>query len=48
MKLTPIGTIRSAFSRATGTPIQPHRAAGAVGSVEIFSPFVEGCELFHN
>jgi tRNA (adenine37-N6)-methyltransferase len=42
MKLTPIGTIRSAFSRATGTPIQPYRAAGAVGSVEIFSPFVEG------
>jgi tRNA-Thr(GGU) m(6)t(6)A37 methyltransferase TsaA len=42
MMLFPIGTIRTPFPRATGTPIQPYRAAGAVGSVEIFQPFVEG------
>jgi tRNA-Thr(GGU) m(6)t(6)A37 methyltransferase TsaA len=42
MKLTPIGRIRSAFTHATGTPIQPYRAAGSVGSVEIFHPFVAG------
>ena len=42
MNLTPIGTIRSAFPQAAGTPIQPYRARGSVGSVEIFTPFVEG------
>lgn len=42
MKLTPIGVVRSAFPRAAGTPIQPYRAAGSVGSVEIFRPFVAG------
>jgi tRNA-Thr(GGU) m(6)t(6)A37 methyltransferase TsaA len=42
MELTPIGTIRTSFARATGTPIQPYRAAGSTGRVEIFHPFVEG------
>jgi tRNA-Thr(GGU) m(6)t(6)A37 methyltransferase TsaA len=44
MPLTAIGTIRSAFRRATGAPIQPYRAAGSVGSVEIFAPFVDGLQ----
>jgi tRNA-Thr(GGU) m(6)t(6)A37 methyltransferase TsaA len=42
MNLIPIGTIHTAFSRATGTPIQPYRAGGSLGSVEIFHPFVDG------
>ncbi|MFY9781260.1 MAG: tRNA (N6-threonylcarbamoyladenosine(37)-N6)-methyltransferase TrmO [Candidatus Baltobacteraceae bacterium] len=42
MHLTPIGTIRTPFRQATGTPIQPVRAAGTLGTVEIFAPFVAG------
>ena len=42
MQLNPIGTIHTAFRQATGTPIQPVRAAGARGTVEVFAPFVAG------
>jgi tRNA-Thr(GGU) m(6)t(6)A37 methyltransferase TsaA len=42
VELTAIGTIRTAFVQATGTPIQPYRARGSTGTVEIFAPYVEG------
>ena len=42
MHLTPIGTIRTPFRQATGTPIQPVRAAGTHGTVELFTPIVAG------
>jgi tRNA (Thr-GGU) A37 N-methylase len=31
VRLTPIGTIRTAFPQAAGTPIQPYRARGTSG-----------------
>ncbi len=42
MNLRAIGTVHTPFRQATGTPIQPVRAAGTHGTVEIFAPFVEG------
>jgi tRNA-Thr(GGU) m(6)t(6)A37 methyltransferase TsaA len=42
VNLIPIGTIRTPFARAAGTPIQPYRAAGFLGTVEVFAPFVDG------
>ncbi|MCK4872296.1 MAG: tRNA (N6-threonylcarbamoyladenosine(37)-N6)-methyltransferase TrmO [Phycisphaerales bacterium] len=42
MKLKPIGVIHTPFSRAEGTPIQPSRADGAEGRVEVFPRFAEG------
>ncbi len=42
VNLTPIGTIHSAFVQAAGAPIQPYRAEDSLGTVEIFSPYVEG------
>jgi tRNA-Thr(GGU) m(6)t(6)A37 methyltransferase TsaA len=42
VQLTPIGTIRTSFSEAAGTPIQPYRARGSLGTVEIFDRFADG------
>jgi tRNA-Thr(GGU) m(6)t(6)A37 methyltransferase TsaA len=42
MQLTAIGTIHTPFRQATGTPIQPVRAAGTQGTVEIFPPYIAG------
>jgi tRNA-Thr(GGU) m(6)t(6)A37 methyltransferase TsaA len=42
MNLSPIGTIHTPFREATGTPIQPVRAAGTHGTVEIFAAYVPG------
>jgi tRNA-Thr(GGU) m(6)t(6)A37 methyltransferase TsaA len=42
LELITIGTIRTAFRQAMGTPIQPARAGGSLGTVEIFAPFVDG------
>lgn len=42
----PIGIVHSPFKEPEGSPIQPSRAKGAVGTVEVFSEFVEGlCDL---
>jgi tRNA-Thr(GGU) m(6)t(6)A37 methyltransferase TsaA len=42
----PIGVVHSPFTEAEGTPIQPSRADGARGTVEIFSEFAQGlCDL---
>jgi len=38
----PIGVVHSPFTRIEGTPIQPSRADGARGTVEIFPEFAEG------
>ncbi len=38
----PIGIVHSPFTEQSGTPIQPSRAKGARGSVEIFDDYVEG------
>ena len=38
----PIGVVRSPFREPKGTPIQPSRAKGAEGTVEVFEEFVEG------
>ena len=40
----PIGTIRTPFSIPDGTPIQPSRAAGAKGVVQIDAPFRQGLQ----
>jgi len=42
MQLVPIGRIESAFKHATGTPVQPSRAPGVPGRVEIFPQYAEG------
>ena len=39
MNLIEIGRIHSPFKQATGTPIQPSRAGGAEGYIEIASPY---------
>ena len=42
----PIGIVHSPFKEPEGTPIQPSRAKGAVGTVEVFQEFVDGlCDL---
>lgn len=38
----PIGVIHSPFQQRAGTPIQPSRAKGAKGTVEVFQEFVDG------
>jgi len=38
----PIGFIHSPFTEAEGTPIQPSRARGARGTVEVLPDFEEG------
>ncbi|MFH1687651.1 MAG: tRNA (N6-threonylcarbamoyladenosine(37)-N6)-methyltransferase TrmO [bacterium] len=40
--LTPIGVIHTPFKQPKGTPIQPRRAGGAEGTIEILPEFVEG------
>ncbi len=41
-----IGIVHSPFKQRSGTPIQPSRAAGARGKVEIFPEFSDGlCDL---
>jgi tRNA-Thr(GGU) m(6)t(6)A37 methyltransferase TsaA len=42
MRFKPIGVIRTAFQEPRGTPIQPSRARGAKGTVEVFPEYVEG------
>jgi tRNA-Thr(GGU) m(6)t(6)A37 methyltransferase TsaA len=42
MQFEPIGVIRSSFTRATGTPIQPSRASGSKGGVELLPAYVPG------
>jgi len=42
MQVEPIGIIRSPFTDAPGTPIQPAFAAGAEGTVEVAEAFAEG------
>lgn len=40
--IRPIGTIRTPFQRAAGTPIQSSAASGAEGRVELFADFAAG------
>ncbi|MCK4857389.1 MAG: tRNA (N6-threonylcarbamoyladenosine(37)-N6)-methyltransferase TrmO [candidate division Zixibacteria bacterium] len=40
----PIGVIRSPFTQAEGTPIQPSLAEGATGIVEVFPEYAEGLQ----
>lgn len=40
--MSPIGTIRSPFTKVEGMPIQPVGAAGVKGTVEIFAEYVDG------
>jgi tRNA (adenine37-N6)-methyltransferase len=42
VQLTQIGVIRSPFSRAAGTPVQPCCAPGVEGQIEVFDDFAEG------
>jgi tRNA-Thr(GGU) m(6)t(6)A37 methyltransferase TsaA len=42
MRLKPIGVIRSPFQEPRGTPIQPPRADGAKGTVEVFPEHADG------
>jgi tRNA-Thr(GGU) m(6)t(6)A37 methyltransferase TsaA len=42
VEYSPIGVVRSPFSEQEGTPIQPSRADGARGTVEVFPEFAEG------
>jgi tRNA-Thr(GGU) m(6)t(6)A37 methyltransferase TsaA len=42
MRVKPIGVIRTAFQEPAGTPIQPSRAGGAKGTVEVFSEYAGG------
>lgn len=42
MHLRAIGTIRTPYAQATGTPIQPVRAAGNEGRIEMEPEFVPG------
>ena len=44
MRLKPIGIVRTAFREPAGTPIQPSRAAGAEGRVEVFPEYADGLE----
>ena len=42
----PIGIVHSPFKEPEGAPIQPSRAKGAAGTVEVFQEFVDGlCDL---
>jgi len=42
----PIGIIHSPFKEPRGAPIQPSRAKGAAGTVEVFQEYEEGlCDL---
>lgn len=41
LKLRPVGVIRSPFTAAVGTPIQPAYAGGAEGEVIVAAPYAE-------
>jgi len=41
-QMTPIGVIHTPFREPAGTPIQPRRARGVRGTVEVFEKFQEG------
>ena len=42
----PIGIVHSPFKEPEGAPIQPSRAKGAAGTVEVFQEYGEGlCDL---
>jgi tRNA-Thr(GGU) m(6)t(6)A37 methyltransferase TsaA len=40
----PIGVVHSPFTEQTGTPIQPSRADGARGTIEIYPEYAEGLD----
>ena len=42
MEFTPIGTVHSPFPEPVGVPIQPSRATGVVGTVELLPEYEEG------
>ncbi len=42
--LRPIGSIRTPFSSASGTPIQSRYAHGAEGTVELFAEYEAGAQ----
>lgn len=42
LSLKPIGIVRSPFTEAVGTPIQPSMAGDVRGTVEVFEPFQAG------
>ena len=42
MRLIEIGRVDTPFQRATGTPVQPCRAGGVEGRIELHRPYVEG------
>jgi tRNA (adenine37-N6)-methyltransferase len=42
LRLRPIGRIRTPFPAPPATPIQPSRAAGAPGTVEVFEEYAAG------
>jgi tRNA-Thr(GGU) m(6)t(6)A37 methyltransferase TsaA len=42
IEFSPIGIIRSPFMEPEGMPIQPARAAGVKGTVEVFQDFQKG------
>lgn len=44
MEMQPIGVIRTPFTEAAGTPIQPAGAAGVAGTVELLPAFVAGLQ----
>jgi len=43
----PIGTVHSPFSEAAGMPIQPSRARGILGTVELEPEYAEGLQDLH-
>jgi tRNA-Thr(GGU) m(6)t(6)A37 methyltransferase TsaA len=40
----PIGIVHSPFEKLEGMPIQPSRARGALGTVEVFTKYAEGLQ----
>lgn len=44
IEYTPIGVVHSPFTRTEGMPIQPSRAKGIRGSVEVFPQFAAGLD----
>ena len=42
LRMRPIGRIRTPFPEPAGTPIQPSRADGAPGTVEVFAEYAGG------
>jgi len=42
LRLRPIGVIHTPYRQAAGTPVQPRRAKGVQGTVEVFERFRDG------